>query len=132
MTIPFRAESNGTIDVVVTGLNRKRYESTTVGGTGAYVAINNITIDDDNAGGTSGNGNGHRIRQTVDLGFVLKNNGSATTGTVTTILRASDGGVTVSDSTAGGGTIGAAPAPRPAGVVSSRTRSATSTRFRSP
>jgi hypothetical protein len=107
VTIPFRAESNGTIDVVVTGLNRKRYEGTiTVGGTGAYVAINNITIDDDNVGGTSGNGNGViEAGETVDLGFVLKNNGNATTGTLTTILRSSDAGVVVSDSTAGGGTV---------------------------
>ncbi|HKW14605.1 MAG TPA: C25 family cysteine peptidase, partial [Candidatus Krumholzibacteria bacterium] len=109
VTIPFRAETNGTIDVVVTGLNRKRYEGTiTVGGVGSYVAINNITVDDDNAGGTSGNGNGIiESGETVDLGFVLKNNGNATTGTVTVILRSSDAGVVVSDSTAGGGTIAA-------------------------
>jgi len=109
VTLPFRAESAGTIDLVVTGLNYKRYESTiTVGGTGAYVAINNITIDDDNTGGTSGNGNGIiEAGETVDLGFVLKNNGTAVTGTVTTVLRSSDAGVTVSDSTAGGATIAA-------------------------
>lgn len=109
VTIPFRAESNGTIDVVVTALNKKRYEGTiTVGGTGAYIAINNITIDDDNAGGTSGNGNGViESGETVDLGFVMKNNGTATSGTVTTTLRSSDPGVVISDSTAAGGTIAA-------------------------
>jgi hypothetical protein len=109
VTIPFRAESNGTIDVVVTALNKKRYEGTiTVGGTGAYIAINNITIDDDNASGTLGNGNGViESGETVDLGFVLKNNGNATSGTVTTVLRSTDAGVVVSDSTASGGTIAA-------------------------
>jgi len=109
VTLPFRAESNGTIDVVVTGLNYKRYEGTiSVGGTGAYIAINNITIDDNNSGGTSGNSNGViEAGETVDLGFVLKNNGTATSGTVTTVLRSTDPGVTVTDSTASGGTIAA-------------------------
>jgi hypothetical protein len=70
------------------------------------MAINNITIDDDNSGGTSGNGNGIiESGETVDLGFVMKNNGTATSGTVTVVLRSSDAGVTVSDSTAGGGTV---------------------------
>jgi hypothetical protein len=109
VTIPFRAESNGTIDVVVTALNKKRYEGTiTVGGTGAYIAINNITIDDDNSGGTIGNGNGTiESGETVDFGFVLKNNGSSTSGTLSTVLRSSDAGVVVSDSTAAGGTVAA-------------------------
>jgi hypothetical protein len=109
VTIPFRAESNGTIDVVVTARNKKRYEGTiTVGGTGAFIAINNITIDDDNSGGTLGNGNGViESGETVDLGFVMKNNGSSTSGTITTVLRSTDAGVVVSDSTAGGGTIAA-------------------------
>jgi hypothetical protein len=109
VTLSFRAESAGTIDVVVTALNKKRHEGTiTVGGTGAYVAINSIGIDDDNAGGTSGNGNGViESGETVDLSFSLRNQGTATTGTVTVILRDGDAAVTVTDSTAGGGTIAA-------------------------
>jgi len=109
VTIPFRAESNGTIDVVVTALNMKRYEGTiTVGGAGAYIAINNITIDDDNSGGTSGNGNGViESGETVGLGFVMKNHGTVTSGTVSVSLRSSDAGVTLTDSTAAGGTIAA-------------------------
>ncbi|HET6348148.1 MAG TPA: C25 family cysteine peptidase [Candidatus Krumholzibacteria bacterium] len=108
-TLSFRAESAGTIDVVVTALNCKRYEGTiTVGGTGAYLAINSITIDDDNTGGTSGNGNGVIDGgETVDLGFSLKNNGTATSGSVSVVLRAGTAGVTVVDSTAAGTTIAA-------------------------
>jgi len=109
-TLSFRAESAGTIDVVVTGRNHKRYDGTiTVGGTGAYVAINSMTIDDDNAGGTSGNGNGViEGGETVDLGITLRNNGTATTGTVSIVLRTSDAGVTVVDSTAAVGAVIAA------------------------
>ncbi|HEX6792140.1 MAG TPA: C25 family cysteine peptidase [Candidatus Krumholzibacteria bacterium] len=107
VTLPFRAESVGTIDVVVTARDKKRYEGTiTVGGTGAYLAINSITIDDDNAGGTAGNGNGViESGETVDLAFSLKNNGTATSGTISVILRDSDAAVTVTDSTAAGTTI---------------------------
>ena len=107
VSLSFRAESAGTIDVIVTGKNMKRYEGTiTVGGTGAYIAINSITIDDDNASGTSGNGNGIiEAGETVDLGFSLRNNGTATSGTVSVTLRDNDPAVTVTDSTATGGTI---------------------------
>ena len=105
-TIPFRAETNGAIDVVVTAHNVRRYDGTiSVGGSAAYVAISGITLDDDNVGGTSGNGDGKIDGgETVDLHLTVRNNGSATTsGTVDAVLRTSDPGVTLVDSTAGGG-----------------------------
>ena len=54
----FRAENAGDIRVVVTGRNHGRYDGTiTVTGTsGAYVSFNGLTVDDDNTGGTAGNG----------------------------------------------------------------------------
>jgi hypothetical protein len=48
VTLSFRAESTGTIKVVVTGFDYKRYEgSITVGGTGPYVRLSSMMIDDD-------------------------------------------------------------------------------------
>ena len=112
VTIPFRAETSGFIDVAVTGRNLRRYSGTiTVGGTGAYLAIDGITLDDDNSGGTSGNGNGVIDGgETVDFHITVRNNGNAATaGVVDAVLRTSDPGVTLLDSTAtAGGAVGAA------------------------
>ena len=103
VTMSFRAESAGAIKVVATGSNYKRYDgSITVAGTGAYVTLNSMTIDDDNSGGTSGNGNGViEAGERVDLGLQFKNTGtSSTSGTLTVRLRSNDAGVTINDSTA--------------------------------
>ena len=105
-TIPFRAETNGAIDIVVTAHNVRRYDGTiSVGGSAAYVAISGMTLDDDNAGGTSGNGDGKIDGgETVDMHITVRNNGGATTtGVVDAVLRTSDLGVALLDSTAVGG-----------------------------
>lgn len=106
-TLSFRAETAGSITVVATGRNHARKNgSIAVTNSAAYVNINSIAIDDDNLGGTSGNGNGIiEGGETVGLAFTLKNTGSATTGSVSCTLRSSDAGVTVEDSTAGSATI---------------------------
>ena len=79
-TLSFRAESAGTIKVVVTGHNYKRYEgSITVGGTGAYLQVASMTIDDDGVNGTSGNGNGViEAGETIDFALTIQNTGTAT------------------------------------------------------
>ncbi len=103
VTLSFRAESTGTIKVVVTGLNYKRYEgSITVGGTGPYLRLSSMTIDDDNASGTSGNSNGViEAGETVDFALTFQNSGTATTsGTLDLRFRTTTAGVTVTDSTA--------------------------------
>ena len=109
VTFSFRAETAGTITVVATGRNHARKTGTIAVTNGsAYVNINSIGIDDDNSGGTLGNGNGIiEGGETVDLAFSLRNTGSATTGTVTCTLRSNDPAVTVVDSTAGGGVLAA-------------------------
>jgi hypothetical protein len=106
-TIPFRAETDGAISVVVTSNNVRRYEGAiTVGGTAAYVAITTITIDDDNVGSTSGNGNGVIDGgELVAFGITVKNFGGTTTGVVDAVLRTNDPGVTLVDSTAGGAVL---------------------------
>jgi hypothetical protein len=106
-TFSFRAETAGAITVVATGRNHARKTgSINVTNGASYVNINSIGIDDDNSGGTVGNGNGViEGGETVDLAFTLKNTGSASTGTVTCTLRSSDPAVTVVDSTAGGGVL---------------------------
>ncbi|MCI0453346.1 MAG: hypothetical protein L0Z51_13375, partial [Candidatus Latescibacteria bacterium] len=109
-TVPFRAETNGAIDIVVTARNVRRYEGTiTVGGSAAYVAITGIALDDDNAGGTLGNGDGKIDGgETVDLAFTVRNQGgAATVGVVDAVLRTSDPGVVLLDSTAVGAALGA-------------------------
>ncbi len=102
VTQSFRAESTGNIKVVVTGRNLKRYEGNiSVGGTGAYMRISSILVDDDNASGTVGNGNGViEAGETVDFGLNLQNSGTATSGNIDVILRTSTAGVTITDSTA--------------------------------
>ncbi|HEU4365187.1 MAG TPA: C25 family cysteine peptidase, partial [Candidatus Krumholzibacteria bacterium] len=110
VTLSFRAESAGSIKVVATGHNYKRFDGAiTVAGTGPYVMLNSVTIDDDAAGGTSGNGNGViEAGETVDFALAFKNTGtSSTTGSLTVRLRSNDAGITVVDSTANLGTIAA-------------------------
>jgi hypothetical protein len=122
VSLSFRAESAGAIKVVATGLNYKRYEgSITVGGTGAYCRVSSMTIDDDGAGGTIGNGNGIiEAGETVDFALTIQNTGTvATSGTLSVRFRSPTPGVTVIDSLANisgniaaGGTVVATAGPR--------------------
>ena len=109
VTLPFRAESAGTISVVATKRNCARKSATiSVTNAIAYVKIDGMTIDDDGAGGTVGNGNGViEGGETVDLGFTLRNSGLVPTGTVSVVLQSSDPAVTIVDGTASGGIIAA-------------------------
>ncbi|HXV14504.1 MAG TPA: C25 family cysteine peptidase, partial [Candidatus Krumholzibacteria bacterium] len=111
VTLSFRAESAGTIKVVVTGPNFKRYEGNiTVGGTGAYLRVSSVAIDDDNVNGTVGNNNDIvEAGETVDFALTIQNTGTATTsGTLSVRFRSSTPGVTVIDSLANiGGSIAA-------------------------
>jgi len=108
VTLNFRAEDAGSIKVVVTGHNYARHEGTITvnAGAPAYVSLAGMTVDDDNTGGTSGNGDGViDAGETVDMWLSVANTGGATSGEVDVVLRSSDGGVTVVDSTANVGVV---------------------------
>jgi hypothetical protein len=109
VTFDFRAESAGDINVVVTALNSVRYNgaiSVTAPG-GAYVSLDGITVDDDNLGGTVGNGDGViDAGETVDLWLEMVNSGPAASGNVDVEVISGDPGVTISDATASVGVVG--------------------------
>jgi hypothetical protein len=106
----FTAETPGQITVVVTGRNKARHEGaiTVNASSGAYVAYSGMTVDDNMSGGSFGNADGViDAGETIDMTLSLKNTGGTSTGTVTVVLRAMSPGVTVPDSTASVGVIGA-------------------------
>jgi len=66
-----------------------------------------VTVDDDNTGGTVGNGDGViDAGETVDLTLEMINSGGSSSGSVDLVLRSNDGGVVLADSTAAVGVIG--------------------------
>jgi hypothetical protein len=109
-TFDFRAESAGAIKVVVTGLNHSRYEGRIqVDSTSAaYVSLNGMTVDDDNVGGTAGNGDGViDAGETVDLWLETANSGTSTSGAVSMVVSTSHPDVTITDNTASVGVVSA-------------------------
>ncbi len=66
--VPFTSPTAGTIDVVVTGTNLARTSNAleVTGPTGPVLKLGTVTIDDDNVGGTTGNGDG-----VIDAGEVI-------------------------------------------------------------
>ncbi len=101
--LPVNPTHIGTMDVVVTGRNLQPFEGTCAVHAGGipYVVIGGTSIDD-YVGNHDGIVNpGERFRLRVDL----KNLGEVTATGVSAILRTSEPGVTVHDSTASYGTI---------------------------
>jgi hypothetical protein len=102
-----RPATTGILDVTVTGLNRIPYEGTiTVISNNLYVGYRNCFLDDDNSGGSSGNGDGLiNPGETIEMAAVVENFGSQTAFNVTGLLRATSGFATVVDSLESFGTI---------------------------
>lgn len=100
VTLPFAAPSAGTIDVVVTGTNLAR-ASRTIPVTAAPVALLKlvgIAVDDDNVGGSMGNGDGVLdAGEVVDLTPSAHNHGGTSAAQSTLILATSSPYVTVLD-----------------------------------
>ncbi len=101
VALPFRPDSTGAFTLTVTAYNAKPFQITlnvTTSG-GAAVSKAAITVDDDNLGGTTGNGDGIAdAGETVDLRIALRNRGSApTTGSVAATLATGDVAVTIAN-----------------------------------
>ncbi len=92
VTLPFRPDSTGAVTLTVTAYNSKPFQTTLTVTAAAAAVVSDaaLTVDDDNAGGTIGNGDGFAdAGETVDLRVGLRNRGGAATngivhGTVTT------------------------------------------------
>jgi len=97
--VPFRPDSTGPFLLTVTAYNAKPFQITlnvTASGA-AQVSDAAVTVDDDNAGGTTGNGDGFAdAGETVDLRVALRNRGGAgTNGAVSATLATTDPFVTL-------------------------------------
>lgn len=83
LTLPVTVSSAGSLMLTVTKRNLKPY-LTDIQCVSAdqMVAYSSMTVDDDNAGGTFGNGNGiPNPGETIDLSVTLRNSGSSVTAT---------------------------------------------------
>ncbi|HET6349927.1 MAG TPA: C25 family cysteine peptidase [Candidatus Krumholzibacteria bacterium] len=99
----FNTPTVGSISVVGTGLNLTHFADTiTVNPTvAALPAVESIAVDDDNTGGTSGNGDGViDAGETIDLTPAVRNLGGATAPTLTATFLNANPWVTLLDSSA--------------------------------
>ncbi len=72
----------------------------TVISTSPYLVIDSMSIDDDNSGNSSGNGNGIvESGESIEMKIRLLNTGNATATGVSAVLRTSDSTITITDST---------------------------------
>ncbi|HEU4929598.1 MAG TPA: C25 family cysteine peptidase [Candidatus Krumholzibacteria bacterium] len=103
VNLPFAAPSVGSIDVVVTGTNLVRTASTiqVTAPVGALVKLVGLAIDDDNSGGTVGNGDGALdAGEVVDLTPSARNFGNISIPQSTVVLSSTSPYVTVIDASA--------------------------------
>jgi hypothetical protein len=110
-TIGVTAKSPGAINVVVTGLNVARGQSSiaVTPVAGPYVKILGVTLDDDAVGGTSGNDDGLvDAGEVVDFGIHLINTGGATAIGVSAVLSSGYPLVSVPPAAVGYGNVGTA------------------------
>ena len=108
ITLPFRPDSLGTLTLTVTGFNCRPFQTNvTITSTALPLVVDpSLTIDDDNVGGTSGNGDGFAdAGETVDLLVPLRNNGGSTAPSVSAALTTTDPDVTISVATVNYGAI---------------------------
>ncbi|HYM81388.1 MAG TPA: C25 family cysteine peptidase [Candidatus Limnocylindria bacterium] len=105
----FRPDETGSFTLTATSFNAKPYQATlNVTPAGPPVlAEQNVVIDDDAAGGTSGNADTFwNAGETVDLTIPLRNTGGAAANAVTGKLSTGDALVTVVNANATYGSIG--------------------------
>ncbi len=107
-TVEFRPGSTGTFYLTVTGFDCRPVQDTlTVGSaTPAVIADLAPAIDDDNLGGTLGNGNGiWDAGEVIDLQIPLINRGGSTATAVNGVVSTTDGLVSVIDPDVAYGTL---------------------------
>ena len=109
--LSFTTESAGSISVVTTGLNKARKQTwiEVTPAAGAYVNVSEsgLVIDDDQSGGSFGNGDGIvDAGETIDFWIELVNTGGAASDSVSIIVRSLDSEATVLDSVSEYGVIG--------------------------
>ena len=102
VTLPFRSESAGLVQVTVSGQNMKTFLGnmtvTTAGQ--AYVRVQTVTIEDNTTPPSTGNSDGVLdAGETIELTVTFQNSGSAAANGVTGKLRIPRPYVTVLDST---------------------------------
>src|SRR5262249_55473057 len=108
--VEVRPGSTGTFTVTVTGFDCRPYQATMTVGAAAAVALSDLTpvIDDDGAGGTSGNGNGQiDAGEVVDIRVPVINRGGTTANGVNGTLSTTDGLVSIVTPVVSYGTIAA-------------------------
>jgi len=103
VSFSFNTPTAGTIRVVATGTNVVRHEGTitVLAPAGAMPVIESVAVDDDNTGGTSGNGNGViDAGETVDLTPSIRNQGATVAPALNAVLSITSGSASVLDATA--------------------------------
>ncbi|HEU4365059.1 MAG TPA: FG-GAP-like repeat-containing protein, partial [Candidatus Krumholzibacteria bacterium] len=98
LTVPFTSAMPGAIRVVVTGRNMARYEAwiPVSAGTGALLVVDSVTLDDDNTGASSGNGDGRTdAGETIEVRPVFRNVGDATSLAAASALACTLSSVTI-------------------------------------
>ncbi len=108
VVLPFEPDSLGNFKLTVTGYDCRPYLATipVVAGTRAVLADLSPIIDDDNTGGTAGNGNATiDAGETVEVHIPLRNNGALAAVSVVATLSTTDPMVTFLLPSIGYGTI---------------------------
>ena len=99
VVLPFRPDSTGAFVLTVTAYNAKPFQTTLNVTAAAAAAVSDaaVSVDDDNVGGTTGNGDGFAdAGETVDLRVALRNRGGApTNGPVSATASTNDPFVTL-------------------------------------
>ncbi len=102
-TFIFNTPTAGTIRVTTTAPNMARDEGviTVNAPAGAMLVVESTNVDDDNVGGTSGNGNAVLdAGETVDLKPAVRNKGAVSSPAVTATLTSGSNDITILDATA--------------------------------
>lgn len=97
----------GSLTLTVTARNAARkVQSLPVTGSGAYIALQSVTVTDNGTGGSIGNGNGvAEAGETVAFTARFQDTGSGGAAGVTAVLSTSEAGVTILDGNAAVATI---------------------------